>query len=157
MLFRSIGLNLPGTGKTCLALNIAEQIALKSRIPTLYFSFKACSTEVAERLLCVRGGLSREALRAESCSDATRHQLTQAAREVSVAPFSVADAPTQTTGDMNELVNSMLLKRKDGNINPLSCGKPAIQYSLSIASESLRDPQEISLLREGEEIRSAPR
>ena len=42
----------PSMGKTALALNIAEHVAMKAQQPTLFVSLEMSSVELADRMLC---------------------------------------------------------------------------------------------------------
>ena len=58
----------PSMGKTALALNIAEHVAIAQRSPTLFVSLEMSRIELADRLLCSRGARERTAA-------AQRHDL----------------------------------------------------------------------------------
>ena len=42
----------PSMGKTAFAMNIAENVVMKSRKPTLFISLEMASIELIERMLC---------------------------------------------------------------------------------------------------------
>ena len=47
----------PSMGKTALATNIAENVAILSGVPVLFVSLEMSRLELAQRLLCSQGGI----------------------------------------------------------------------------------------------------
>lgn len=85
----------PGNGKTALALNIADHVAVEARIPVLYATGQTTSLEIAERLVCARGRISHQAMMLPHLSSDNRRRLTQATSELNRSPFYVVDNPFQ--------------------------------------------------------------
>ena len=53
----------PSMGKTALALNIAEHVALKCNLATLFVSLEMSSVELADRMLCSLAEVNGQRLR----------------------------------------------------------------------------------------------
>ena len=47
----------PSMGKTALATNIAENVAIKAKVPVLFVSLEMARLELAQRMLCSQGGI----------------------------------------------------------------------------------------------------
>lgn len=53
----------PGMGKTALALNVAEQVASKSKIPVGFFSLEMSAEQLVHRLICSRSEVESDKIR----------------------------------------------------------------------------------------------
>ncbi|MFC1596341.1 DnaB-like helicase C-terminal domain-containing protein [Planctomycetota bacterium] len=97
----------PSIGKTALALNIADHVAVEARIPTFYVTLQASQIEIAQRLLCARGNISQRAMRDRSLSDDDRRRLTRAGAELSGSPFYIDDKPARTVAAIQGLATRL--------------------------------------------------
>lgn len=88
----------PSMGKTSLALNIAENVALgevsdKQRRPVAVFSLEMSTDQLARRMLCSRANVSASRLAGSYLNAANHGALVQAADVLSKAPIFVDDTP----------------------------------------------------------------
>ena len=97
----------PRIGKTAIALNIADHVAVEARIPTLYVTMQASQIEIAQRLLCARGNVKHRAMQDHNLSDEDRRRLTQAGAELSGSPFYVDDKPARTVRGIHGLASRL--------------------------------------------------
>ncbi len=94
----------PSMGKTALALNLAEQIALGGRpgappgheSPVGFFSLEMSKSAVTQRLLSARSGVSAHDLRSGHRLDAVFKDLMVACDELKRAPLFIDDTPSMT-------------------------------------------------------------
>ncbi|RMH29606.1 MAG: replicative DNA helicase [Planctomycetota bacterium] len=91
----------PSMGKTALALNLAEQVALgggpgASPIPSLFFSLEMSRQAVAQRLLCARSGVDSQRLRRNMLKDEDYQRLMATCGELDAAPLFIDDTPGMT-------------------------------------------------------------
>ena len=93
----------PGNGKTALALNIADHVAVEARIPILYATGQTTSVEIAERLVCARGRISHQAMKLPRLSSDNRRRLTQATSELNRSPFYVVDNHFQAVSGIHSI------------------------------------------------------
>lgn len=100
----------PRIGKTSLALNIADHVAVEARVPTLYVTLQASQTAIAQRLLCARGKVTHRAMRDRTLSDDDRHRLMQAGAELSGSPFYVDDKRRRNVAGILGLATSLNAK-----------------------------------------------
>ena len=97
----------PSIGKTALALNIADHVAVEARIPTFYVTLQASQIEIAQRLLCARGTITHRAMQDHSLTDNDRRRLTRAGAELSGSPFYLDDRPARTVAGIQGLATRL--------------------------------------------------
>lgn len=87
----------PSMGKTALALNIAEYIAIDSAsasgIPVAVFSMEMSKQALAERLLCSRAGVDMQRFRRNMVRHDEIPRLQEVADELSQSPMYIDDTP----------------------------------------------------------------
>ncbi len=86
----------PGSGKTALALNIAQHVALEQKKPVAIFSLEMTNEELLFRLLCSEGRVNSQHLRTGRTTPQEMGNLTRAASRMYTAPMYINDA-----GDLN--------------------------------------------------------
>lgn len=89
----------PSMGKTSLAMNIAENVALgdvadHSRRPVAIFSLEMSTDQLARRMLCSRANVSASRLTGSFLTNANHSSLVSAADLLSKAPLYVDDTPS---------------------------------------------------------------
>ncbi|MBI1367812.1 MAG: replicative DNA helicase [Planctomycetes bacterium] len=83
----------PSMGKTALALNIAEHIAVDNRQPVAVFSIEMGKQQLAERLLSSRSGVDAQRMRRNMLNADDIGRLQSAGGELSDAPMFIDDTP----------------------------------------------------------------
>jgi replicative DNA helicase len=83
----------PGMGKTSLALNIAQFVAIHQNKPVGVFSLEMSEQELALRILCSEADVSFSRLRAGHLSQKQWQQIVQTVRRLSPAPLFIDDSP----------------------------------------------------------------
>ncbi len=97
----------PSMGKTALALNLAEQIAIggapvpgapgSRSVPIALFSLEMSKNAIGQRMLSARAGVSSQALRGgHKVPDDQLRRLLQSAEDLRPAPIYVDDTPNMT-------------------------------------------------------------
>ena len=81
----------PGMGKTSLALNIAQNIAVKGQAPVALFSLEMSARELGERMMCSSARVSSHRVRTGSLSGDDYAKLVQAAGELEKADIFIDD------------------------------------------------------------------
>ena len=69
----------PGVGKTSLALNIAQTVAVEGKAPVAIFSLEMSAQELGERMMCSSARVSSHKVRTGSLSVDDYAKLVQAA------------------------------------------------------------------------------
>ena len=83
----------PSMGKTSLAMNIAENVAIDQNKPVAVFSLEMSSEELVKRMLCSRGAVNLRALQDGFSREKDHAALTTAASELIKAPMYIDDTP----------------------------------------------------------------
>jgi replicative DNA helicase len=86
----------PGMGKTSLALNISQHVAIRERRGVAIFSLEMSQQELALRILCSESNVPFSSLRRGHLSQAQWGRIIQAARGCSDAPLYIDDSPNPT-------------------------------------------------------------
>jgi len=81
----------PSMGKTSLALNIADHVAVEERIPVAIFSLEMSAQEVTKRMLCSRARVNSQKLKSSFKDDDVWTSLSEAAGELTSASIFIDD------------------------------------------------------------------
>jgi len=82
----------PSMGKSSMALNMAENAAIHSKIPAAIFSLEMSKEQLVQRLLCSQGGVALHRVRNGSLSNEDWPRLTTAAGLLTQAPIMLDDS-----------------------------------------------------------------
>lgn len=124
----------PSMGKTALALNIIEHVAIVTQRPTLFVSLEMSALELGDRLLCSRAKVNSHRLRNGQISAEDSLKLVETAAEVSSAPLFIDDSPSRTMTEVAAAARR--LKRRDG------LELIVIDYLQLIDPDNPRDPRQ---------------
>ena len=83
----------PSMGKTALATNIAEYVAIEANVPTLFVSLEMARLELAQRMLCSQGRIDANKFRSGFLSGDDRKKLVEASAKLGKAPLFIDDTP----------------------------------------------------------------
>jgi len=100
----------PSMGKTALAMNIIESIAADTRLPCAVFSLEMSKQQLAQRMLCSRGGIDAHKLRRGMLQSQEYQKLATVVGELAKAPIWVDDSPGLTP--LQLLAKARRLKRQ---------------------------------------------
>ena len=81
----------PSMGKTSLALNIVDHVAVKQGIPVAIFSLEMSAKEVTKRMLCSRARVNSQKLKSSFKEDDVWLRLSEAAGELTSASIFIDD------------------------------------------------------------------
>ncbi len=102
----------PSMGKTSICLNIAENIALKEKIPVAIFSLEMSVEEILIRLLCSNANVNITDLRRGYTGvKKTFRDLTDAASRFSEAPIYLSESPNFTINDIRTEVRRLVAEK----------------------------------------------
>ena len=85
----------PSMGKTALALNVMEQMALAGH-PTAMFSLEMSKQQLVQRMVCARGRIDSQRLRRNTLREDDYARLMTACGDLSEAPVYIDDTPGLT-------------------------------------------------------------
>ena len=83
----------PSMGKTSLAMNIAEHVALEQNQPVGVFSLEMTAESLILRMLCCRARINLRAVRDGFFAERDFPRITKAATELAKAPIVIDDTP----------------------------------------------------------------
>ena len=86
----------PSMGKTAFALNIIQNAAIRSNVPTAVFSLEMGREQLVNRMLCSEAMLDAQRLRTGELTDSDWADLIQAMGPLSQAPIYIDDTPGVT-------------------------------------------------------------
>lgn len=90
----------PSMGKTSLALNIAQNAAIKAKVAVAIFSLEMSKEQLALRLLCAEAMVDARSVRTGFLTEKDWRELTQAAGNLSAAPIFIDDSPAISSLEM---------------------------------------------------------
>jgi replicative DNA helicase len=90
----------PGQGKTSLALNIAQYVAVKEKRPVGFFSLEMSSEELMDRLLVAQADIDAWKMKTGKLEEEEFTRLSEAMGELYEAPLFIDDTPGQSILEM---------------------------------------------------------
>jgi replicative DNA helicase len=81
----------PSMGKTALVLNMAQNAAVKSKVPVALFSLEMSKEQLVQRILCSEAMVDQQRVRTGELLDSDWPKLTQAVGPLSEAPIFIDD------------------------------------------------------------------
>lgn len=130
----------PSMGKTAFAMNIAEHVAMKLLVPTLFVSLEMSNIELADRFLCSAARVNGHRLRNGTISNDERAQLIEKAAEMSRAPLFVDDSPSRTVTEVAAAARR--IRRRERRL-----GLVIIDYLQLIEPDNPKDPRQEQVAR----------
>jgi len=100
----------PSMGKTTLALNIAEEVAVRNSAPVGIFSLEMAKEQLVLRLLCSHARVNSQNLRHGYLSQKDLVKLVNAAGRLSEAPVYIDDTPS--VGNLQLRAKARIMKAK---------------------------------------------
>ncbi len=90
----------PSMGKTTLAMNMAEHVAIKSGKPVLVFSMEMPADSLAMRMMSSLGRIDQHRLRTGKLDDQDWPRVTSAVHMLSEAPLFIDDTPALSPAEL---------------------------------------------------------
>ncbi len=104
----------PGVGKTSFALNIAENAAIKHKIPVAIFSLEMSKEELVNRVLSSEALVSSEKMRVGDLSASEMTKLAHSLPGIINAPIYIDDTPGITISEIMAKCRRMKLEKNIG-------------------------------------------
>lgn len=130
----------PSMGKTAFALNIAENVILRSQRPVLFVSLEMAAIELTERLLCSVSKINSHRLRNGSISHDDRRKLVRVAGQISQAPLFIDDSHSQTISEIAAAARR--IKRQQNDLALI-----VVDYLQLIEPDNSSDPRQEQVAR----------
>jgi replicative DNA helicase len=106
----------PSMGKTSLALNIANHVALKEKKPVLFFSLEMPATQLGMRLLCIEAEIDSQRVRTGHIKSEELNKLFQASGKLGRSPLYIDDSPAINILQLRAKARRMVQREKIGLI-----------------------------------------
>lgn len=90
----------PSMGKTALALNLAQNVAVRSGKTVAIFNLEMSASQMVMRMLAAEGNIDAQAFRTGNLSEEDWEKLTMAISSLSEAPIYIDDNPGVTVFDI---------------------------------------------------------
>jgi len=90
----------PGMGKTSLATNIAQYVAVEKRMPVGYFALEMSNLEMVDRMLVAQANIDAWKMKTGNLSGSDFTKLSEAMGILAEAPLYIDDTPGQTILEM---------------------------------------------------------
>src|SRR3989338_5847370 len=101
----------PAVGKTAFALNIAQNVAIKHKIPVAIFSLEMSKDQLAQRMLCSEAEVDAQKLKTASLSDVGWKKLTRALGRLSEAPIYIDDSASITATEIRAKARRLKIEK----------------------------------------------
>ncbi|HEY1339871.1 MAG TPA: replicative DNA helicase [Bryobacteraceae bacterium] len=102
----------PSMGKTALALNIAQHVALRLKQTVAVFSLEMSKESLLTRMLCAAARVDSQRFRAGYLSQEERRKLNHALHELVEAPLYIDDTPGVHLMDMHAKLRRLKAERQ---------------------------------------------
>jgi replicative DNA helicase len=129
----------PSMGKTAMALNIVEHVAVTLAQPTLVVSLEMSSVELGDRLLSAHGRINGTKLRTGHLSTADQDKIVKSAAAFYSAPLFIDDSPTRNMTEISATARRLKRREKLALI--------VIDYLQLIEADNSRDPRQEQVSR----------
>jgi replicative DNA helicase len=103
----------PSVGKTALALNIAENVALRENRPVALFSLEMSREQLVQRMLCSQAGVSGNRIRHGTLTEEDWERLQMAAERLFRAPIFIDDTSGLSVLEMRAKCRRLKAERND--------------------------------------------
>jgi replicative DNA helicase len=104
----------PSMGKTSLALNMAEHVAVTLQKPVALFSLEMSKAEIAQRLLCSVGKVDQSRLKQGQLEDGDWMRVTGAMETLGSAPLFIDDSGAMTVMEMRAKARRLAARQPGG-------------------------------------------
>jgi replicative DNA helicase len=104
----------PSMGKTSLALNIAEHVAVTLQKPVALFSLEMSKAEIAQRLLCSVGKVDQTRLRLGQLEDGDWMRVTGAMETLGGAPLFIDDSGALNVMELRAKARRLAARQRGG-------------------------------------------
>ena len=132
----------PSMGKTALAMNIVQNVAILQRIPVAVFSLEMSAQALAMRMLCSVGRVDSQRLRTGRLQDSDWPRLQRATRQLSDAPIFIDDTSAMTALEMR--AKSRRLKAEHNNLGLIVVDYLQLMHGRGNSENRVQEISEIS-------------
>ena len=103
----------PAMGKTALALNIAQHIAIKEKVPVCIFSLEMSSSQLVQRMLCSHAEIDAQRVNTGNMLQKDWEKLSNAMSDFEQAPIYIDDTSNCSLTDIRTRCRRLKSQQKD--------------------------------------------
>ncbi len=104
----------PSMGKTAFVLNIAEYVALRSKVATAIFSLEMSRTQLVNRILAMNSKVDSQLIRTGDLKDDDWAKLMESARLTGESPLIIDDTPGISIAELRSKCRKFKLEKDLG-------------------------------------------
>lgn len=101
----------PAMGKTAFVLNMAEYIALHSKVPTVIFSLEMGKEQLVNRLLAMNSRVDSQSIQSGDLKDSEWADLMESARNIGESSLFIDDTPGISLSEMRSKCRKLKLEK----------------------------------------------
>lgn len=133
----------PSMGKTAFALNMAQNVAIKEKVPVAIFSLEMSKEQLVQRMLCSQAEVDTQRLKTGNMQSKDWDKLAGAMNDFAQAPIYIDDTSGCTLTDIRAKCRRLKMEQKD-------LGLIVIDYLQLMESSGREDRmQQISAISRG--------
>lgn len=106
----------PSVGKTAFALNMAQNMAIRFKVPVAIFSLEMSKEQLAQRMLCSEAEIDGIRLKTASLPDTGWKKLTRALSKLSEASIYIDDSPSISSMEIRAKCRRLKLEKGLGMV-----------------------------------------
>ena len=106
----------PSMGKTALALNIAEHVIVKEKIPTVFFSLEMSREQLVNRLISMNSRIDAQKMRTGNLEANDWMKLVESARTLGESTLVIDDTPGISVREMRSKCRKLKMEKGLGFI-----------------------------------------
>lgn len=100
----------PSVGKTAFALNVAQNVAVRSGLPVAIFSLEMSKDQLVQRMLCAEAYIDGHKLRNGTLEDEDWPKLSMGVSTLSNSPIYIDDSPGITVPEMRSKLRRLKME-----------------------------------------------
>ncbi len=133
----------PSMGKTAFALNIAQNVAIKEKVPVAIFSLEMSKEQLVQRMLCSQAEVDTQRIKTGNMNQKDWDKIVNAMNDFANAPIFIDDTSGCTLTDIRAKCRRLKMEQKD-------LGLVVIDYLQLMESSGREDRmQQISAISRG--------
>lgn len=103
----------PSMGKTALALNIVQNVAIRAKTPVAVFSLEMSKEQLVQRMLCSEAEVDSQRLRTGHMQSKDWEKLANAMNDFAQAPIYIDDSPGCSLTDIRAKCRRLAMQEKN--------------------------------------------
>ena len=103
----------PSMGKTAFALNIAQNVSIRSKVPVAIFSLEMSKQQLTQRVLCAEAEIDAQRVRTGELQPKEWEKITKILNSLHGAPLHIDDTPGLSVSEIRAKCRRLKMKQPD--------------------------------------------